>query len=86
MEGKTSNFLFPACETFQIFVVLLEPIVQDQEAVTFTPKPRIRQYWVWTAAWPFEWQVCKADKNTGDALIEGMLCPQKGTNYEAYYV
>ena len=61
----------------QIFVVLLEPIVQNQEAMAFTPKPRFANTGVWTATRPFEWQVRKADENTGDALIKGILCPQK---------
>jgi hypothetical protein len=47
--------------------------------MTFTPKPRIRQYWVWAAARPFERQVCKAAENTGDALIERNALPTEGT-------
>jgi hypothetical protein len=66
-------------QDLQIFVVLLEPIVQKPRGNDLHAEAQIRQYWgVWTARRPFKWQMRKADENTGDALIKGMLCPQKG--------
>lgn len=65
----------------QIFVVLLEPIVQKQEAMTFTPKPRFANTGSGLQHGHLNGQVRKADENTGDALDKKECFAHRRDNY-----